>query len=548
MHVYKDHDLNGHFIHGSLADAMVNNSLDRLVDNAISFRERWLTSQSSPDPRRNLNAECGYPDVVSPQQYQSTFERDPIANRIVKWLPKECWQKPPLVYEIEETQDKTEQTPFEQDFAMVGSTLRGNSWLKTDKDSPVWGYLQRAHTLARIGRYAVIVLGLNDGQELSMPVRGVNETGSFPVNAVVQEIKPDEKQSRQGGFVVNCPPAKEARAQEYACNVDAAGLRLMYLRVFPEVQAQITRFEMNSQSPRFGQPVSYLVSFNDAQVDVTGIGLPIAAMEVHWTRVIHIANTEESSEIFAAPAMRQHFNRVLDLQKLYGGSAEMFWKGAFPGISIEGFPQFAGELEFDSDAIRDSVEQYMNGLQRYLAFTNASAKVMAPAVADPSNHIDKQLEAISIGEGMPKRKFMGSEVGKLASTQDDSTSNDRVMEHQNSFVTYGVIGQFIDRLILLRIVREPAPENGYKVEWQDLNATTATDKAAIALQLSNALQLYVSSGAEQFMAFPDYLVRVWAWSEEEAQAVDDAAMQRAQEHAAQAEQDTQLAGTAIGGN
>lgn len=532
MHIYKGHDFNAHFIHGGLAEALVHNTLDKLVDNVASMRKQWMERASGNDPRRNLNAECGYPDEISPQQYQCMYERDGIAKRVVDWLVDECWQRQPLIYEVEETKDKSEKTPFEQDFANLGKGFRGKSWLKTEKDSPIFSYCKRAQRLARCGRYSIIVVGIDDGTDLSKPVKGVSETGSVPVGAVRKEVAATN--GMKAGFVVNCPPAKDAMAQPYVCNADGVepGRQLVYLRVFAETEAEIAAFEMNSSSPRFGQPTSYSVTFGDNES-----GQGTTTKDVHWTRVVHVAHTKRSSEVFADPALEASANRIFDLQKLYGGSAEMFWQGGFPGLVVEGLPAFAGELSFDADEMRDTMEKYFNGLQRYLAFTNASAKTLSPTVANPAPHIDKHLEAICIEQGYPKRKFMGSEVGQLASETDDGTANDRIMEHQQGHLTYGVVGALIDRLIWVRVLREPAEENGYKVDWTDLNATSAKDKAAIAVQLTQALAQYASGGAEQFMTFPDYLVRIWGWSEEDANAVEDARQQVAETQAAQGEMD-----------
>src|SRR6185312_3650467 len=158
----------------------------------------------------------------------------------------------------------------------------------------------------------------------------------------------------------------------------------------------------------------------------TGIGLPLATVRVHWSRVIHIADNLRNSEIFGVPRMQPVYNRLLDLRKLYGGSAEMYWAGAFPGLSLETNPQLGGDVLIDQSAVRSMMGQYRNGLQRYLQLTGMSAKVLSPTVVDPTQQVDKQIEAICIELTIPVRVFKGSERGELASNQDDSTWNDRV--------------------------------------------------------------------------------------------------------------------------
>jgi hypothetical protein len=114
-----------------------------------------------------------------------------------------------------------------------------------------------------------------------------------------------------------------------------------------------------------------------------------------------------------------------------------------------------GDVTIDSDDVRDQIENYINSLQRYLALTGMSAHTLAPQVSDPSSQIDKHLEAICIQLGIPKRVFMGSERGELASSQDDASWNDRLKARQNGYITPRIIVPFIDRLISVGVLPEP---------------------------------------------------------------------------------------------
>lgn len=236
--------------------------------------------------------------------------------------------------------------------------------------------------------------------------------------------------------------------------------KLIYLRSFDESLVQVVQYEANVRNPRFGQPVMYRVTLNDPREQHSGIGLPMATVRVHWSRVIHLADNLGSSEIFGVPRMRPVLNRLLDLRKLYSGSAEMYWRGAFPGLSLETNPQMGGDVNVDVTATKTMMENYMNSLQRYLVLIGMSAKTLAPTVVDPTPQINTQLEAICIQLGIPKRVFCGSERGELASSQDDASWNDRLRERQNNYITPRIIVPFIDRLIAMGVL--PAPKTGKK--------------------------------------------------------------------------------------
>ncbi len=292
--------------------------------------------------------------------------------------------------------------------------------------------------------------------------------------------------------------------------------KLLYIRCFNESLVQIVQYESNPNNPRYGHPVTYRITLNDPNETHQGIGLPRSTIRVHWTRIIHVADNLDDSEIFGVPRMRPALNRLLDLRKLYGGSAEMYWRGAFPGLSIETHPQLGGEVGLPPN-LRDTMENYGNGLQRYLAFAGASVKTLAPTVSDPKTHIDTQIEAICIQLGCPKRVFMGSERGELASSQDDASWNDRLRTRQNSYLTPRLIVPFVDRLILLGVL--PEPGEGYSLNWPDLDSLTDMDKAKIMEIRTRAYQQFVSGGLESVIPERDFMTRFDHMAEEEADQV-----------------------------
>lgn len=466
-----------------------------VVHNAITSRSQLFKQYL--DPRRDIDQECGYPktESITSQNYRLLYDRESVATRVVQVFPKESWQVQPEVYETEEVDKNTE---FEEAWKELGRSLRGTSWYQDTEGSPVWEHLRRADELSGVGSYGVLLLGISDGADLKDPAPIVNQQG------------------------------------------ESSGANLLFLRSFDESLVKISRYEADVANPRFGQPTEYTITFSDPADQIEGVvGLPNATQVVHWTRVIHLADNLGSSEIFGVPRMRPVFNRLLDLRKLYGGSAEMYWKGAFPGLSIETHPQLGGDVSIDASAVRTQMESYMTGLQRYLTLMGVSAKSLSPQVVDPTPQIDTQIEAICIRLGIPKRIFVGSERGELASGQDAIAWNDRVKDRQNGYLTPRVIVPFIDRLIALGVL--PQPE-GYSVVWPELDALTDEQKAGIAVKRTEALAKYVQGGVEGVFAPLDYLVRILGMPQEEAEAVIETAVKKYDE--GQAERDAVAAAVA----
>lgn len=495
-----------------------------IVFNVLTSRQELINSFM--DPRRDINKECGYPadDArIDAQAYRTMFDREPVAARVVKMLPEECWQHTPEVYESDDAETNT---PFEEAWDKLGQTLRGGSKYQDENGSIIWEYLKRGDELSRIGHFGVILLGINDGQMLEQPVKlkqmqtdtptkdndtkdttGISTTmGSGDPAAAVQPIG-------TSGTDLQYLPIQLAPFQPPQNQTEP---KLLFMRVFDESLVRIVQYEANINNPRFGMPVTYQITLNDPRNQHSGIGLPLATVRVHWTRVIHIADNINSSEIYGTPAMQQVWNRLLDLRKLYAGSAEMYWRGAFPGLSIETHPQLGGDVKINPMQIQNQMTNYMNGLQRYFALMGMTAKSLAPQVVDPTPQILTQIQAICILIGAPQRIFMGSERGELASSQDDSTWNGRLAYRQNAYLTPRVIVPFVDRMIQIGVLPEP---EGYSVKWPDLDSLTAAEQATLALQMTQAAAAYVTGQVETIMEPMDWYTIVLGLTDEQAKKV-----------------------------
>ncbi|KKN70637.1 hypothetical protein LCGC14_0429100 [marine sediment metagenome] len=456
----------GSVFRGTKQASSANGNFDReLITNLLLSRTQMMKQMM--DPRRSINDDCGYPEThdITSGMYKRMYDREPVATRVVQVLSQECWQSPPVVVE-------TEDTTFEQAWADVGDKLRGDNWYKDKEDNAVWQYLLRADELSGIGTFGVLLLGFNDGKELNEPV----------------ELRKN--------------------------------MELLFLRAFDESLVEISPsdYDPDPASSRFGQPMMYSITLNNPR---GGGGLLLGTVRVHWTRIIHLADNLGSSETIGVPRQRPVWNRLLDLRKLYGGSAEMYWRGAFMGLSIETHPSLGGDVRLNPADTRSQLENYMNGLQRYLALSGVTANTLAPQVVDPTPQIDAQIKAICIRIGIPKRVFEGSERGQLASTQDMKAWNGRLRFRQAMYITPRIIVPFINRLIVTGVL--PKPSKGYNVVWPDLDALGADEKATVAVKQTEALSKYVQGGVEAMLRPMEFYTNILGLTTEEATAILEAA-------------------------
>lgn len=417
------------------------------------------------DGPKDIDGECGYPIWLTPDHYRIMYDREGIAARVVNCEPEETWAMDPIVFDDD---DPEKDTAFEQ------------AWDGIETSFNIWHYLQRADALSGIGQFGILLLGIDDGKDLREPVEGINDDGTV-----------DE-------------------GNKYS---------LLYLRPFDESVVFVKVRETDTTNPRYSLPKIYTVQFRDYPNWGVQAG-EVIARDIHWTRVIHLADNRKMSEVYGIPRMQQVYNRLVDLRKVYATSGEAFWKGGFPGLAFEVNPEVAEQgIPLDKESIRKEFEAFSNGTQRYLATEGVTTKTLPPMVVDPTPTVEVLLKAIAICKGVPFRVLFGSEEAKLAGTQDTRAWNKRLGKRQEKYVSPMVIRPFIDRLIAMGVLPET---DEYFVEWPDLNAPTDKDKADIALTETQAMAAYVTSSVSMLMPPREYFTHVLGYTPDEADAIIEA--------------------------
>jgi len=561
------------------------NRLDELRQElaANATGQRFDALRKFLDPRRDVDDECGYPKNTfwSADQYQDLYEREPVANRAIQLMPKEAWQRHPKVSEDE---DSRTVGPFEQAIQDFGASLAGSGWHEDVEGNALWEECQQVNILARIGAFGLMLFGVDDGEPLDMPVKGMvitaNETEPV-LNRAGKQVGTRVKVVREGpvwedGPVLRSelealrnpkaveghkPPIPLTNAEREKVDswerrwtedaiIDATraivankigtvdevtrsnlqgtdqqyyGVQfgdsqteapadspkgendVLFIRSFSEPLVQIVRYEWNIRNPRFGQPVMYRVTLNDPRQVHSGVGLPLATVFVHWSRVLHIADTFSNpgpSKIFAYPALMPILNPVLDIRKIRGASAEGYWRNGTSGLSLETHPALGGDVDVNVPELRDMMEQRNNGQDKDIVLRGMTAKTIQLTVSDPTPFINVQTEAICIQLGCPLRVFKGAERGELASSQDDADWNDRVLGYENCFCTPKIIVKLLDRLIMYGTLPEP---DHYTVKWPDPEALSDQEKATIGLTQTQAMAAFIQGDVKTMVVQEDYM-------------------------------------------
>lgn len=505
---------------------------DALNSGGLARRMAWARRALDNDGEQyDINTECGYPAQIDITQYQEMFDREGVATRVVGVLPEESWAMDPEVYEIE---DADRFTPFE--IAWNDIVARHN----------IWHYMHRADELSGVGHYGIILIGIDDGKKLEEPVDGVE--AAITARDAVGRPAPAFNAQPTANLAPAGPNGKRGRLKARNPNGTPAGgdgaatggtftptHKITYLRVFSEANATIEQWEDEPTNPRYGQPVMYKLTLRSLNTSTTQPGGD-NQVNVHWTRVVHIADNCKSSEVLGTPRMQTVFNRLIDIRKIMGGSAEMFWKGGFPGYAFSLMPEVTAagvELsEEDREKLRGEIDLYYAGLKRYLALVGMNAQTLAPQVADPSAHFEGELRFICLTIGVPWRVFIGSEEAKLAATQDTRTWNKRLAKRQEKYIGPKIIRPFVERLMFMGIMPPPAEVPAgratadFTVWWPDLNTITDEDRADSALKRTQALSTYVGGGVDTLVPPLEYFTEFLGIEKAMAEVIIQAAAEQ----------------------
>lgn len=273
-------------------------------------------------------------------------------------------------------------------------------------------------------------------------------------------------------------------SDDFSKPVTPGNLDLLYVRPFHEDSAKIQAFEQDPKNPRYDLPLFYNLTISN------GSGANSSSILVHHSRVIHCVNDPLESVVYGTPVLRSVFNRLMDLEKLVGGSAEMFWGGARPGYAGKLDPDFTlGATE--EAALQTQIDEYEHKLRRILISQGINLEALAPQVSDPRPHVDVQLQMISAATGIPKRILTGSERGELASEDDKISWNEYVQSRRDEFAESAILRPFVDKCVELGIISPPKDE--YVVSWSDLHAPSDKQKAEVGRSRAEALRAYTTN-------------------------------------------------------
>lgn len=309
-----------------------------------------------------------------------------------------------------------------------------------------WKHIRKLDVLVNLGSYAVLYLGFADGKKLSEPV-----------------IK---------------------------------GTELKYLKPLAEDVARIKTYVTDMQDKRFGMPLIYELTLRDK-----------STVEVHYSRVIHVAERTLDDESVGQSILAPIWNKLLDLEKVAGGCAEIFWLNARAGLSLECEADADLGDDADKEALKKEIEAYQHNLSRFIKTRGLKITPLTQKIDSPKDQFDIIVSLIAGATSMPKRILLGNEAGELASSQDENNWNNQIKDRQTNFCEPHILNRFVDYMIELGSLKPVSDiQKGYEWEWPSLVTLSEKDKAEIAAKKSGALAAYANSPTAEMIIPPQQFV------------------------------------------
>lgn len=445
---------------------------DILLARAQFMRQAGITYEGE----RDEYAVLGYDRIVTDKQYRDEYARGGIAGRVVDVMPDATWRGDPPM-ELVEDEDPDKDTQFEK------------AWQDLDKKHQICGKCYRVDKLARLSTYAVLLIGAAGSLDQELP-KGKPEGLLY--------LRPC---SGGGG------PSRNRESQ--------AMMSVGY------ATASVYEYEIDPQNPRFGLPRSYQLR----DPNVVSVSYP----PVHWSRIIHVAEGLLDDDVFGVPALERVWNLLIDLRKVTGGGAEAFWLRANQGMHLDIDKDMSLPNAKDTiDKLREQVEAYKHGLDRWLRTRGVNVTALGSDVANFAGPADAILTQIAGAKAIPKRILTGSEMGELASSQDRENFRDQIIGRQTQYAAPYIVRPLVDRFIAYGYL--PTPKKGpdaYTIRWSHTQVMTEQEKTAGAQAWAA-----VNASYGDVVFTDDEIREKWAdkvpLTDEQRQAIMDAKMEKAQ--------------------
>ncbi|AXY31179.1 anti-CBASS protein Acb1 family protein [Klebsiella aerogenes] len=374
--------------------------------------------------RHSAWCEYGFPEQVTYENLYALYRRGGIAHGAVEKLVGKCWQTNPEIIEGDDADESKDETAWEKNTKKV-FTKR------------LWRAFAEADRRRQVGRYAGILLHINDSRTWDQPV--------------------------------------------------FRGKSLKKVTIAWAGSLTVSEWVTDQKSADYGQPKQwkYVESLPNGRTN---------QRFVHPDRVFILGDYSNDAIGFLEPG----YNACVSLEKVEGGSGESFLKNAARQLNVNfekeiDFNNLASLYGVSIDELQDKFNEVAGEMNRgndvLMTTQGATVAPLVTAVADPSATYNVNLQTFAASVDIPVKVLVGMQTGERASTEDQKYFNARCQSRRGDLSFE--IEDFSDKLIELKIIDAVSEKT---VIWDDLNEQTGTEKLANAKTMAEINQTFQGSG------------------------------------------------------
>ncbi len=357
--------------------------------------------------------------------------------------------KAPVVATWSDTPEVYDNTPIDGPEGDKNRSLFESSFDMLANDIKLFSHLKKLDILASLGRFAILLLGYNSD---SVSVLG-------PVSSTD---------------------------------------KLIYVKPIGEDHVTVLSWDYEPTSERYGWPEVY-------QVEVATDSDESRTIQIHWSRIVHVAIDTLDEELYGIPAMEPIYNRLIGLDKIAGSAPEGYLLGARGGFVCKASEHSASLTEEEKNSITKELNSYFEQQKRTLTVDGLDIQELKPQVISPKEQIDVQLRLISAQTNIPVRILTGSERGELASSQDERSWLKYIEQRRVEVAEGAMLTALVEKLIANGTL--PEPIGGFYFTWAPLLVLTDKERAEIAELNIRVLDTYTSNPTAMAIYPPEFFFR-----------------------------------------
>ena len=394
--------------------------------------------------------------------YLVRYARQGAASGLVDKPVTDTWQTFPHI--LDEEGDPTDRTDSRTEFESDVKTFFDNARQVDLRTSPQ-RRISTVDTLATLGEYALIVVGLADDKSISEPIE-----------------------------------------EDAVAEMGLEGVT--YLEAVPQDRIEMELVQ-DMDDRRYGRPDQYLID-NDGM-----------DTRVHASRCIHVTEGEFIDPLRGMPFYKPIINRLVDIDKILGASAEGYWRAGYPGYVIRPPEDVTGQvMQFsDSSGLAREISEWTEDFKKTIA-TTGEVDMLGSNITSPAQHMEEQWKAIAAAKDFPQSVLVGNETGERATTEDSKMWAQKIASRRNSYAGPAILRPLIELLWFAGAISDP--EGGeFRITWQPLDEPDEAERANIAASKSKAIAS-LSGGNPLLIATPGELRRhVMNWKPERGSEAPD---------------------------